>query len=190
MENKVFEIAGIVGNLAKQQQNVPIYHAKVLSVNEKNATCDVLYNNIEFKNVRLNAIIQETEIRLLVVPTVGSMVLMMDLSKDLREFCIIKYSAVQKLLFDNGTVQVNVDENVSVINETSKLLIESKGITINAGSGKVSIGNQSNSLLSILSGLIEQISLITVPTEVGPSGVPVNKLMFDIYSKELKALME
>lgn len=190
MENKVFEIAGMVGNLAKQHQNVPIYHAKVLSVNEKNATCDVLYNNIEFKNVRLNAIITESTKRLLIVPAVGSMVLMMDLSKDLREFCIIKYSVVDKLLFSNGTVQVNVDENVSVINETSKLLIESKGITINAGSGKVSIGNQSNSLLSILSDLIMEISQITVPTGVGPSGFPVNKPMFDIYSNKLKALME
>lgn len=76
----------------------------------------------------------------------------------------------------------------------SKIKLSENGdVEIEAGSaklgmkngGKVSLGNGAIELLDILDKVIDEIVKITVPTAVGPSGVPVNSPAFTVLKQQL-----
>lgn len=79
---------------------------------------------------------------------------------------------------------VNSDE-VNIVNNTAG----GDGTIIVARGTGVHIEVNGVSLKDVLDGLIDQIKLITVPTAVGPSGVPVNAAAFDAVKGQLDGIL-
>jgi hypothetical protein len=73
-------------------------------------------------------------------------------------------------------------DNLVIRHLLSKVTVKKDAIEVTAGAGKitvdktgkVSLGNGVIELLGLLDELIDQILSLTVPTAVGPSGVPNN----------------
>jgi hypothetical protein len=90
-----------------------------------------------------------------------------------------------------------VDANGNEINTSPDgvRLSESSGATLTLNSGKVALGASSAELVDLVVQLMEQvkaltekIQTLTVPTAVGPSGVPVNAADFALIGTEVDTL--
>ena len=87
--------------------NLPIT-ATVLSISGD--TCSVkLQSALVLSDVRLKATIDSEEDELLVVPKVGSSVIVFSQTGDLSGLMVLKVSAVEKILFKKGALELEVD---------------------------------------------------------------------------------
>lgn len=71
----------------------------------------------------------------------------------------------------------------------NEIKISSEGITLTAGSASLEATLLGETLKSKLESLIDYITQITVPTGVGPSGVPVNAAAFTALKAELSQIL-
>ena len=79
-----------------------------------------------------------------------------------------------------------IDEFNNEINCKDKLVeVKSEQINHNKGSEPMVLGN---TLVDILSDLIDEINNIVVPTNVGPSGNPLNKINFERIKNKLDTI--
>ncbi len=77
----------------------PIFNAKVKSVDGE--TCSVDLDGMELTDVRLRAVVNGENSKILVTPKIGSHVLVADLCRgDMRETAVLGYSEVDKIEID------------------------------------------------------------------------------------------
>lgn len=143
---------------------VTVFPAQVLSVDKVNNTCEVEYNEMDLANIQLQAIIKPNVKGLLVYPAPDSWVIVQRLG-DKGSFFITMVSEVEQVL-------LKVDDCVLDIKE---------GFLIK---------KENETLKNILDDLIDEITKIIVPTNVGPSGVPINKPKFELIKIRVDSLLK
>lgn len=96
--------------------------AKVVSVNGD--TCSVDVDGLVLTDVRLRAVVNGENSKLLITPKVGSHVLLADQSGNMSQLAVIGYSEIEKIEVDTESITINGGENdgiVKVIELTEKL---------------------------------------------------------------------
>lgn len=141
----------LLRTVAKQETIKAIYVGT--AVNIDGYQCTVQRTGMgDLKDVRLNAIIPAGALNsyITVVPKEGSYVLAGIIENHVTEACVLQCSEVEKVMVVIGDVN---------------FVIDSSGYKISKGG---------ESLKQCLSDLADAINEITVPTQVGPSGTPIN----------------
>lgn len=141
-----------------------VFPAVVTSVDKTLNVCDVSYGDMEFGNVRLQAIIKADTKGLKIYPVVNSVVLVERIGSN-GEMSIAMYSEIE-------SVSVQVDVTTMVVNDG--FLFQKNAET----------------LKKILDDLLDGINQIIVPTNVGPSGTPLNATTFTAIKRRVDQLLK
>ncbi len=187
MSRTIEDIGRAFKDLVRQEQKLVI-PAQVKSVDEQNFVCSVEMDGIEIENVRLTAVIDDNGNKSAIIPSAGSWVMIMPVYGNDSDYVVVAYSQIDKISVQTGDVKITSDsQGVKVENGQSTLQVQSGEINIT--SGKVEIKGL-ESLKTILDDLITQITMITVPTGVGPSGVPINSAAFTAIKTRLNNVLK
>ena len=138
--------------------------AVVISVDKPACTCVVEFDELQIEDVRLRAAVSPGGDGVLLFPKVGSAVLVEKIGSK-EDYFITMVSEVEEVRWkvDNTTFKV------------------ANGFTMTVGS---------ESVRTILVDLMAQIKLLTVPTNVGPSGVPLNAAAFTAIENRIKTVFK
>lgn len=132
-------------------------------------TCTVKVGDFEISDVRLKAIANGTD-SLLLVPVVGSEVLMLSTDGSVGNLTIIKCDKVSKFIYkENGLV-----------------------VEINSEDGKVNIQNESVSLKGLFEDLTQILKQFKVFTPNGVSGTPIPNVIQKLnqFETQFKSLLK
>lgn len=141
------------------------FYAKITSVDIKARTCKVDIRGTEYEQVMLYSVEQPDSKGLCIIPAEGSTVL-------------VEHVAGSERLY--VTMFSVVDEVLLTIGETT-LKVTDKGTTIT---------RDSSGLKKTLSDLCDAIVKLTVTTNVGQSGVPINAADFTKIKDDLNNYLE
>ncbi|MCT4181649.1 hypothetical protein BAS06_09470 [Elizabethkingia miricola] len=132
-------------------------------------TCSVLVDDIELVDVRLKATANGKD-SVLMVPVVGSHVLMISTDGSIDNLTVIKCDQVTKFLYNQNGVAVEIDS-------------ESK---------KISVKNDEINLYQLFEDLTMLLKTLKVSTPVGPSGVPLPDTIakLDEFETNFKKLLK
>jgi hypothetical protein len=143
------ELKRLIREIVGANPNLPI-SGVVTSVGSE--VCSVqVSKDLVLTDVKLKATISESENFVMLVPKVGSDVLLLSLTGDLKNLCVIKVNEAEKIHYQQDGLEVIIDSN----------------------DGKVSVKNDQTSLVTILSSLASLLKALKVMTNDGPSGVPL-----------------
>lgn len=88
-------------NVCQVREPSALILAKVSRVDGQ--TCDVIIDDLELSDVRLRAVVNDEQSGILVTPTVGSFVMITDLSNgDKRDWAVVMYSQIDKIEINSG----------------------------------------------------------------------------------------
>jgi hypothetical protein len=148
------------------RQNVAVFVAQVIAVNDDNTVDVVNESGLELYDVRFRATAVDDTAGFIVTPRIGSDVIVSASGKNSEFMQVIMMSEVQ-------SVRAEV--------ETTELVVDSSGVKIQKGP---------NNLGDILSDLVDAITAITVTTPVGPSSTPVNSAQFIALKTKINQLLQ
>lgn len=155
VKNKLREIVSANPNLPLQ--------AEVTAVQSE--TCTVrLASGLEVDDIRLKASVNNDADYLLIRPKVGSKVLLLSITGDLKDLAIIKTDQVKNIELKQGGMEILAD----------------------ATDGKVKIKNSGADLKEILDDLSALLKGFKVFTPSGPSGTPLPPVLAKINAFETK----
>ena len=148
----------IIKQIVEPMLHKQVLRGKILSVDKENDTCDIepLRGGAEYLEVRLKAVIKQTDVKLVVYPVIGS---------------IVHFGIIENNPADTYVTQITEFESVLITNKTlfklhlkedGKLDIEAKEITFNGGNNKglvkepelVKELNKNNQILQAILGVI------------------------------------
>lgn len=156
-----------IRNLVNANPNYPI-DGIVKSV--ENDTCSVeLASGLEISDVRLKATSDGTD-SLLVVPAIGSYVLMISMDGTVDNMTVIKCDKADKLIYNNGGLHIEIEK------ESKKVLVK----------------NDQVNLYTILSDLAALLKQLKVSTPMGPSGTPLpdSILAIEKFENDFKQILK
>lgn len=130
-------------------------------------------------NVRLSAITGSTD-GLIIYPDADSNVVIGTIDGP-GEWVLLKASKITKAVIKIGSVSYEMND--------SKVTITNSNTILDISDTVFKVKTASESLFDIINDLITQITLITVPTSAGPSGVPVNATAFTTIATRLGNLL-
>lgn len=90
---------------------------------------------------------------------------------------------------DSGGGIIKVGSSEIKYDSTGEVVIKNGTAEVQVTSAGVVVKNGAESLKQVISDLIDQINLITVPTSGGPSGVPINAAAFSAIKVRLQTLL-
>jgi len=133
-------------------------------------TCTVMYGELELTDVRLKATVNGSPNKLMMLPKIGSMVLVGSLTGDLKDLAVLKVDELQKIEFEQDGFKLVVDTT----------------------DGTLSIENNNVSLFSIYQQLADLLKTFKVFTPVGPSISPVPDTLVKItqFETDFKKLLK
>lgn len=157
------------------------FYATIEKVDEKKRTCSVKVGGIIYENVLLYAIEKADLKGFVVIPAVGSKVLVSRIGGGDR-LSVKLFSAADKIVYTVDELSVTADkEGVNILAKESNIKVTPGGLTlIRGGSG----------LKKTLTDLLDAICKLTVTTAVGPSGVPINVADFVKIKQDLENYLE
>lgn len=132
-------------------------------------TCVVkLANGFELPGVRLKAT-QDGGDDLLIVPAIGSTVLMISMDGSVDNMTVIKCDKADKLIYNNGGLHLEIEE-----------------------SKKILVKNNQVNLYNILSDLAALLKQLKVSTPMGPSGTPLpdSILAIEKFENDFKQILK
>jgi hypothetical protein len=145
------------------------------AINITETSCKVVREDApDIEDVLLNAIDDVLPSHCTVYPKEGSMVLAGIIEGIPQMAVILKCSQVDKIVIKAG-------QNISIQTQT--------GISLHAGTGKIEIKNEVNSLADILGNLIDTVSKISVDPNTGII-LPASTLLLEKIGADLKLLMQ
>ena len=192
-----------------------VFPVVVTEVNEEEFTCTVRRDDqVDYYDVRLRGLVNAELQGFAFIPKLQSTVLVCRIGKS-NELFVCMYTEIDKVYFtdndweavidtekldakkgDNITVHVDA-EKLEVTNSDVKVLHEADALTVTAGSttvkastGGVTITRGGSGLKKTLEQLLDGICALTVPTAVGPSGVPINLATFQKIKADIPNYME
>jgi len=171
-----------MGRHATGRRLVTVWPGKVLRVDAQ--TVDVeAPDGAEVFGVRLRATIDGDDTGVVVVPVVGSYVIVAELGGDGNEQIVVQYSAVSRILIltaDGAQIEMREAATIS----------SSAGGAIQVGE-RLALRSSTDDLKSVLLDLITAIRAITVTTPTGPSVAPLlNDTMFNPIVTKLNNLLD
>jgi hypothetical protein len=125
-------------------------------------SCTVVYGDLELTDVRLKATINGSGNKLLLLPKVGSMVLVGSLTNDLKDLAVLQVDELQEINYEQDGFKLELDTT------TGKFLIE----------------NQQVGLKGLLQQLTDLLKQFKVYTPDGPSGTPLPDTVASIMQFE------
>lgn len=158
------------------------FPATVRSVDETRRTCTVEAGGIGYDDVRLHAVADAGRKGFCFIPTVGSVVLVSRIGGS-NELFAAMFSEVDAALLTIG-------EKTTVRAEADGLTLAAGDTALEATADGLKLTRGSAGLLKTLSDLCDALARLTVPTAVGPSGVPVNAADFTAIKNELKQYLK
>lgn len=144
------EIREKIKRIANGNGSFTCFTAKVTSVDGE--TCDVELEGMKLTDVRLRAVMNGEDSKILVTPKIGSHVLVVDLSGNLSQLAVVGYSEVEKIEIDaTDKIIFNGGNNKGLI-QIEKLTqkLNELVIAINAHTHPVS-GNATGTMVNTLS---------------------------------------
>lgn len=113
--NTLSEIKNSIRSIAS---GVPVttslFTAKVKRVSGE--TCTVEVEGVELSDVRLRAVINGNDSKLLITPKVGSYVLLADMSGNMSRLVVLNYSEIEKIeINSDGNIVLNGGENMGIV---------------------------------------------------------------------------
>lgn len=157
-------------------------YAVIKSVDEKLRTCSVQDGGIVRKNVLLYAAENADLKGAVCIPAVGSMVLISRIGNSSRHR-VAMFSEVDKVL-------VSIGKKNCVRIDAEGVEVKADQTIVRASTSGVAIGKGRAGLKKTLTDLCDAIGALTVPTAVGPSGIPINKVLFDQIKQGLNDYFE
>ncbi len=126
------EIANIIKRLVKPMIPVQVMRGKVTAINKDQDTCDIepLRGGAEYLDVRLKAVIEQTDVRLIVYPTIGSIVHFGIIENNKADTFITQITEFESILIQNKT------KFKLHLNSDGKLNVDAEEIVFNGGQNK------------------------------------------------------
>lgn len=153
--------------LVNANPNYPI-DGIVKSVDKDTCTIE-LASGFEISDVRLKAIANGSD-NLLIVPTIGSSVLMVSMDGTIDNMTVIQCDKADKLIYNNGGLHIEIEK------ESKKVLVK----------------NDQVNLYNILSDLAALLKQLKVYTPMGPSGTPLpdSILAIEKFENDFKQILK
>jgi len=154
----------------------------VQSVDENKRTCTVQIGEIDYEDVLLYSVENSDLKGFVLIPVVNSTVLVSRIAGSDR-FFVDLFSEIDRILFTCGDkMSMSIDkETVSILSDKTTFKITQSGFTV----------TQSDfGLKKTLNDLLTALKQLTVPTGVGPSGIPINVASFQQIQQDLENYLE
>lgn len=192
-----------------------VFPAVVTEVNEEEFTCTVRRDDqVDYYDVRLRGLVNAELQGFAFLPKLQSTVLVCRIGKS-NELFVCQFTEIEKVYFTDNDLDVKIDtENIDirkgdniaihvdagklevtndktkVTHETGALTMVSDQSTIKITTGGLTLAKGGSGLKKTLEQLLDGICALTVPTAVGPSGVPINIATFQKIKADLPNYME
>lgn len=111
--NPLSEIKESIQKMASKGGAGIVFTAKVKAVDGD--TCSVELDGLTLTDVRLRAVVNGENSKILVTPETGSYVLVADLAGDLSQLVVVGYSEVEKIEVDADNIVFNGGDNKGLI---------------------------------------------------------------------------
>jgi hypothetical protein len=98
------------------KRGVVVFTAQVVSVDGE--CCTVDYDGLQVSDVRLRAVVNGEQSKILVTPKVGSYVMVVSLTDDMTQLIVSAFSEVDKIEIDTGKIVLNGGQNGGIVNIT------------------------------------------------------------------------
>lgn len=161
---------------------VQLTGGKVDSVDDTAMTCLVkIPGRPDRIDVRLRAVITD-DMGLTIIPEQGSFVLVALIDNTPESSLMLTTSEVKEIRYKttDGSWSLTNEGLVAATGDT-ELMVQPDGYVLK---------RKNESLLKFMEELIDAINQITVPTGTGPSGVPVNAVVFTDIKTRFKNLLK
>lgn len=181
-----------------QEAAETVFYGEVSAVNEGSRTCTVVMEDIPYENVLLYAV-ENTELKgQVLIPRIGSTVLVERIAND--RYFVAMFSEVAKVLLTIGEntivevseecVRIQAGEKTTVMADAEKYLLQVGESVVKATEKGLTFVKGGAGLKKTLEELIDAITKLTVTTGVGPSGVPINVADFIKIKQGLNDYLE
>ena len=166
MNDKIAKLKQQLRDLVAANPNLPI-DGIVKSVSGD--VCSVEVDGFLLSDIRLKASADGTD-NLLIIPKIGSRVLMLSSDGTIDNLTVIKCDAASKIIFNENGLQVEIDSEA----------------------GKVKVQNEETSLKALFVQLTDILKTLKVFTPVGPSGNPLPDSIVKIeqFENDFKAILK
>ena len=187
----------------------------VASIEDKVYNCTVKRDDqVDYFDVRLRGLVNANLQGFAFIPRLQSTVLVCRIGKS-NELFVCQFTEIDKMIFTDADLEVIIDtenidikkgekitvhvdaEKLEVTNDKVKTLHEAEALTLTADSttvkvstGGVTVTRGGSGLKKTLEQMLDGICALTVPTAVGPSGVPINMATFQQIKADLPNYME
>ena len=174
MEDALERIIRLIQSNGQNALFVSVGICKNIDIN--NRTCDIeIDSDLTLLKCRLNAVVSDYKNNVLIIPKEGASVAFVPIEGKLTDVLVIAYSEIDSVQIKAGESEIEIDESA---------------IKINAGTGTISMCNNSQNLLDLFSELLDAINAITVPTPAGASSTPANAAQFIAIKTKLSQLLK
>lgn len=202
----------LMEQMADQVSNV--FQGVVTEVNEDEFTCTVRVDDaVDYFDVRLRGLVDGNLQGLAFIPKMQSVVLVCPIGGS-NELFVCQYTEIDKVIFTDNNLTLTIDTekleltrgNVTITSDDSSTVIKASdatttvntdGIELKTGSstitvtsGGLTLKKGGAGLKKTLDSMLDAICQLTVPTGVGPSGVPINMAVFQQIKTEVSQYME
>lgn len=186
----------------------------VTEVNEEEFTCTVRVDDaVDYFDVRLRGLVKADLQGLALIPKAKSVVLVCPIGGS-NELFVCQYTEIDKVIFTDNDLSLTIDTeklsmargdmtitsdgsstvlkagDATVTVNTDGVEMKTGSSTVKATSGGLTISKGGAGLKKTLESLIDAICQLTVPTGVGPSGMPINMAAFQQVKAEISQYME
>lgn len=145
---KYTEIKRLLKEIVKVSPALPIT-GEVVAVDGE--TCRVKIAELELSGVRLKAAVTGANDYLMLVPKIGSVVILLSRTGDLDDLMIVQNDQVERIEYKQNGLEVIIDSS----------------------DAKIGIRNNTVSLFDLLGELTDLLKQLQVSTPSGPSGTPL-----------------
>lgn len=175
-----------------------VFYGEISEVDEGARTCTVVMEGISYENVLLYAV-ENTELKgLVLIPKVGSTVLVERIAND--RYFVAMFSEIEKVLLTIGektkaeiseeNISIQAGNKTTVMADAENCLLQVGESVVKATEKGLTIIKGGAGLKKTLEELIDAITKLTVTTGVGPSGVPINVADFIKIKQGLNDYLE
>ena len=203
------KLNGMMGDMVRN-----VIQGVVTQVNEDEFTCTVRVDDaVDYFDVRLRGLVDGALKGFAFIPKAQSVVLVCPIGGS-NELFVCQYTEIDKLIFTDNNLKLTIDteklelerDNVTITSDGSSTVIKASdatatvntdGIelkigssTITVTSGGLTLKKGGAGLKKTLESMLDAICQLTVPTGVGPSGVPINMASFQQIKAEVSQYME
>ncbi len=176
-----------------------VFLATVKEVNEDEFTCVIETSpDIQYIDVRLRSIIDPDKQGFCFIPALESFVLVGRIGNS-NELYVAMFSEVDKVLLSSGSLELTIDQDkaelkkgdkISVLIQEDQVLITADQSTLKQTASGFTMTRSGEGLKKVMTDLITAITQLTVPTGVGPSGIPINAAAFNAIKTRLGNFLE